>query len=294
MALIMVAHDEHFFSREGLDVELKGFSAGKFALQAFLAGSLDFAVAGDVPVTLSALQGNKFTVLTQVVERTRREVRVVAKRDDSAVPNDPRRYFLAKRRKLATSIGGGPEFFTHVFLATYQIPEHEVDIISQTPQDMPSALSSGSVDAIAVFDPFAFIAERALGDAGLTFDDPAAYSELYLLAASEDTLRTRRSMIDAVLKALVAARTFIDSHPAESKAIVARYTKLDASILDGIWNNFTFAAALTPELLQVLQSETEWARRRGIVAADSPVSDLRKYIADEPLRRIDAAAVRIR
>src|SRR5215211_6884736 len=52
MALVMVAKDKNFFDQEGLDVELKEFTAGKFALQAFLGGSLDFAVAGEVPTTL--------------------------------------------------------------------------------------------------------------------------------------------------------------------------------------------------------------------------------------------------
>src|SRR5882762_2306965 len=40
MTLLMVAKDEGFFLRQGLDVELKEFTAGKFALQAFLGGSI--------------------------------------------------------------------------------------------------------------------------------------------------------------------------------------------------------------------------------------------------------------
>ena len=35
MTLVMVAKDRGFFEREKLDVELKEFTAGKFALQAF-------------------------------------------------------------------------------------------------------------------------------------------------------------------------------------------------------------------------------------------------------------------
>src|SRR3989339_123978 len=57
MTLVMVAEDKGFFDRAGIDVELKEFTAGKFALQAFLGGSLDLAVSGEVPVTLSTLQG---------------------------------------------------------------------------------------------------------------------------------------------------------------------------------------------------------------------------------------------
>ena len=91
MALVMVAKDKQFFDQEGIDVELKEFTAGKFALQAFLGGSLDFAVAGEVPVTLATLQGSKFFVLSQVVEKTTNEVRVVARRDGNI--SDATTYF---------------------------------------------------------------------------------------------------------------------------------------------------------------------------------------------------------
>jgi len=113
MALVMVAKDKHYFDEQNLDLQFQEFTAGKFALQAFLGGSLTFAVAGDVPVTLATLQGSNFKVLTQVVEDTKNEVRVVARRDGTA--SDPASYFKKKKRKLATSFGGGPEFFTYKF-----------------------------------------------------------------------------------------------------------------------------------------------------------------------------------
>ena len=174
MALLMVSEDQGFFDKHGVDVELKEFTAGKFALQAFLGGSLDVAVSGEVPVALSTLQGSNFRVVGQVVERTINEVRVVARREPGL--EDASKYFKAKKRKLATSFGGGPEFFTYNFLKKYGIAATEVELISQKPEDMPASLASGSVDAIAIFDPFARFAERSMGDKGVTFADPSIYS----------------------------------------------------------------------------------------------------------------------
>lgn len=97
MALVMVAEEKQFFDQEGLDVVLKEFTAGKFALQAFLGGSLDFAVAGEVPVTLATLQGSNFYVVSQVVEKTIAEVRVVARREEAIT--DASTYF--KKRSVS-------------------------------------------------------------------------------------------------------------------------------------------------------------------------------------------------
>src|SRR5947208_3303304 len=56
MALVMAAKELGAFDAEGVDVELVPFTAGKFALQALIGGSLDYCVSGEVPVALATLQ----------------------------------------------------------------------------------------------------------------------------------------------------------------------------------------------------------------------------------------------
>lgn len=291
MAMVMVAKDKGFFEQEGIDVELKEFTAGKFALQAFLGGSLDFAVAGEVPVTLASLQGSDFKVISQVVEKTTNEVRVVARKEEGLT--DATAYFKKKKRKLATSFGGGPEFFTYNFLKKHGIAANEVEIISQKPEDMPAALLNGSVDAISIFDPFAFIAEKQMAGNGQTFADADIYSELYVITASNDTVEKRRDVIEALLRALIKAEEFIRSNPDEAKTIVIKYTKLDASVVNGIWPNFSFGAALNQRLLDYQNQEAAWAKEKGTVPAGAATLNFRQRIADAPLKSIKPGAVQL-
>jgi ABC-type nitrate/sulfonate/bicarbonate transport system substrate-binding protein len=281
MALVMVAKDRGLF--KGIEVEIKEFSAGKFAMQAFLSDAIDFAVSGEVPVCLATLQGNETRVVAQVVERTINEVRVVARRDGTL--DDPKAYFKAKKRKIATSFGGGPEFYTYNFLKRYEIGKGEVEILSQKPEDMPAALLAGSIDAISVFDPFAFIAEKKMGDKAITFTDPALYSELYVLNAHPKQVVSEPAKIEAIVRGLESAAAFIESDPESSKEIVRRYTKLDRDVIDGIWNNFVFRPTLTPELVEVWKAEAAWARETAKVSRVSDLPDLGKIVDDRFLRR---------
>jgi ABC-type nitrate/sulfonate/bicarbonate transport system substrate-binding protein len=291
MALIMVAKDKGFFDQQNLDVQFQEFTAGKLALQAFLGGSLDFAVSGEVPVTLAALQGSSFQVLSQVVQRTTNEVRVVARRDGSIT--DAKAYFSKKKRKLATSFGGGPEFFTYNFLKHYGIAADKVEIIAQKPEDMPAALASGSVDAISVFDPFAYFGENTLGAKGITFSDPTLYSELYVIAARGADMTKSPDVAPAMMRALVQARDFIKADQNASKEIVLKYTKLDRTVLDAIWGGFVFAPALTNQLLEYQGLEAAWAKEKGTVPAGQPVPDFRKNLSPDALRLADPSAVEI-
>jgi ABC-type nitrate/sulfonate/bicarbonate transport system substrate-binding protein len=291
MTLMMVAKDKGFFSKEGLDVELKQFTAGKFALQAFLSHSIDFAVSGEVPVGLASLQGNQLRVVTQVVASTTNEVRVVALKDGNLT--NPQDYFKTKKRKIATSIGGGPEFYTYNFLKKNQVDENQVEIVSQNPADMPAALETGSVDAISIFDPFAFIAEKVLGDKAITFADPTLYSELYVLCASPEEIKNQPQIVGDVVKALAEASDFIQANPVESKAIMQRYTKLDQDVIDGIWNNYVFEPALGQNLLDDLNAEAVWAKDTGKITPDTKIPDYRQIIDDSILKEVRPDAVKL-
>lgn len=289
MALVMVTKDRGMFSDEGLDVELKEFTAGKFALQAFLSGAIDYAVSGEVPVALASLQGNQIRVITQVVERTVNEVRVVALRDGKL--NDPKAYFSAKRRRLATSFGGGPEFYTYSFLKRYGIPAKDVEILSQTPADMPAALATRSVDAVAIFEPFAYLSEKRSPEQVITFSDPALYSEFYVLNARPEQIQQSPDTIQAIVRALAKAADTIAADPESAKAITQKYTKLDREVVDGIWGNFVFKPALVPALVDVWNAEAAWARETGKVTGDAVKVDFRALIEPRFLANVNAAAV---
>jgi ABC-type nitrate/sulfonate/bicarbonate transport system substrate-binding protein len=294
MILLMVAKEKGFFEQQGLDVELKQFTAGKFALQAFFGGSVDYAVSGEVPVCLAVLQGNQARVVAQVVERTIDEVRIVVRNDDGkTTPADPGAYFRQKKRRVATSFGGGPEFFTYNFLQHYKIAPNQVEILSQRPEDMPASLASKSVDAVSIFDPFAFIAERQLGRDAVTFRASDLYSELYVLAAHPKQTDQDGATITAILRALQQAQRFTAEHPEEAKQILQMYTKLDSDIVNGIWGNFSFKIALTKDLLSDWNAEAKWAKETGKVTPQTQVPDFTKFVDSSFLEKIDPGSVRL-
>lgn len=291
MTLVMVAEDAGLFDKAGVDVEIKEFTAGKFALQAFLGGSLDVAVSGEVPVTLSTLQGNRFRVIAQVVERTTNECRIVVRREPGL--DTPKAYFGARKRKLATSFGGGPEFYTYSFLEKHGIPKDQVELVSQKPENMPATLLSGSVDGISIFDPFARIAEVRIGAAGRTFSDPDIYSELYVVDVRDETIAAKQNELMAFLRGLLAAHEYIEKCPDESKKILIRYTKLDRKIVDDIWGNFVFKPVLNQRLLNYTTAQAKWAVAEGKFPPSTKLPDFRAVIYPDLLRSIDRHLVSV-
>ena len=281
-SLVTIADNKGFFADEGFDIELTEFNSGKEALQAFLGGSLDLSVSGEVPVMFSALQGNEFYIITQLVGKTNGHIRVVALRDDEL--NDPQSYFKAEKRKLATPSGSGPEFYTYKFLKRYNITE--VEIVNQKPSDMPVTLASKSVDAIVVFDPFAFIAEQKLGNSSISFNDADLYSELFVLVGHKDWVDTHPAETEKIVSALKKAADFIRSNPGEAKAIISKSTKLDSSVVDGIWGRYLFEPTLNNLLLENLNAEVQWAKETGKVKPETTIPDFTNYLYTEALGKV--------
>lgn len=286
-ALVMVAKDEGCFEQHGLKVTLQQFTAGKFALQAFLGGSLDAVVSGEVPVLLAAVQGNKIRVVTQVVGKTIGEVRVVALRDGTE--KSTAEYFKARKRTVATSFGGGPEYYTYTFLQSLNVGEKDVLLVSQKPEDMPAALAAGSVDAISIFDPFAYFAEKQLGTKAVTLPDPGIYHQFYLLSVSEPLAGNRKDVVENLLAALLDAASMITEDVPQAKKVVAGYTKLDGAALDRIWNDFEFRPVLKKELLKTWANEQEWlaAKRPG----ENELLDVATLVDDSFLKKVDPSLV---
>lgn len=289
MTLVMVAEDKGFFDKAGVDVEIKEFTAGKFALQAFLGGSLDVAISGEVPVTLSVLQGNQFRVIGQVVERTINECRVIVRKEKGLAT--PEAYFGSKKRKLSTSFGGGPEFFTYNFLKKHGLKEDQIELISQKPEDMPAAISNGSVDAISIFDPFARIAEIRLGDEGMTFADSDIYSELYVIDVMQHTIDDKSDLLLSMLRGLYNAGIYIEKHPDESKQVLMKYTELEKEIVDDIWDNFVFKLALNDLFIKYTSAEARWAVEKGTFPKTTKIPDFYSVAYPDFLKQIDPELV---
>ncbi len=271
-ALIIVAAKKNLFDATKVAVVVKEFSAGKLALQALLgqAGDLDVSVSAETPVALSSLSGNKLKVITQIVN-AKNETRVVVRKDGEL--DTPEKYF-SKPRKLTTSQGGSPEWFTYNFIKSYNLDKSKVEIVAMLPENMPVALLNNSVDAISIFDPFARIAETQLGDKGQTFLNTGITS-YYVMSVKENTLSLKSQELKELINGLKKAADFIKSNPDEAKKIVAEQTKLDIEILNKTWPNYFFGVGLDAGLIDLCIAESNWAIETNKYPKETAIPDFK-------------------
>jgi ABC-type nitrate/sulfonate/bicarbonate transport system substrate-binding protein len=287
-SLVIIADQKGFFDTTKVKVTVKQFSAGKLALQALLgqANDIDIAVCAETPIALSTLGKNRVNVFTEIVN-ARNECRVVCRKDGKL--DTPEKYF-SKKRKLATSQGGSPEWLTYNFVNRYKLDKSKIEILAMLPENMPVALSNKSVDAISIFDPFARVGEKELGENGLTFlnNDISSY---YVMSAKDSTLSQKGEAIEELLKGLLKAEEFIKSNPEEAKKIIAQQTKLDIAIINETWGNYSFILTLNKDLNDLLVAESKWAIETGKYPKETPMPDFNSIIKSDFLKKVAPAKV---
>ena len=290
VSLVKIAFDKGFFREEGVEVETKEFTAGKFALQALIGGSLELTTVAELPVVLATINGEKLSVVS-VINETVGGIPMILRKDGDTF--DPKTYF-SKKRKIATTIGAGVEFFTAEFFKKYEIPASQYEIVGMKPEDIPIVFANGDVDGIAIFEPFtSFAIQKAGEDKVFNIKDSDLYSEIMILVGKENWVLQNEKTIEKVLRALKKAETFSRDNPKESIEIVSSLTKLDEETLNGIWGTFTKQLGLNNSLISTMEREAQWAKDTGKVPKETAIPNFRDMIFEMSLKKVSPFAVEL-
>jgi ABC-type nitrate/sulfonate/bicarbonate transport system substrate-binding protein len=101
--------------------------------------------------------------------------------------------------------------------------------------NMADQLKAGNVDAVEALDPFAgqllAAGNRSIGDPLLWEGDEVLYT---FWIAQGKWAETHREIVEAWTLSLQQGKEFIDANPEEARTILARYTRLPASVVEKI------------------------------------------------------------
>lgn len=270
----MIAAKMGFFRKAGLNVRLINLTAGKLALNAVLAGAADFATVAETPLVHAGLSGQK-VVIVATTETSYDDVRLIARSYIQRVQD-------LRGKKVATAIGTNADYFLSLMLKRHGLAPDEVRIDNMSPQDMPVALANNSIAAYAVWEPFVYRGRVLLGDKAKTFHNGHMYLNYFNIGALSHYVSRHNRTVRRFIVALIYAARFINKHPRESSAIIARTIGMRPASFNHIWPDFHYKVSLEPALLQLLKKEAAWAIRSRTAPRNADVAVLEGMIVPGP------------
>ncbi len=258
--LLRIAEAKGYFTEEGLIVSIVPALHGPDAIRMVAQGKADLATASDVVIAVAITRGEDLGIVANML--TADSMTIVARRERGiSVPSD-----LAGR-KVGVSFGTAGEYFLWAYLIRHKIPPEQVTFVDVPPNQIVQALTQGTIDATATWQPIALNAQTALGkDNAGSFPGDKAYVELHVLAGRRAFLKDHSPGLEKLLRALLKAETFNRSAPDAAMDLVAARLGMEASSLRPVWTNFQFHVDLRQSHLATLEDQARWAMARGHVA----------------------------
>lgn len=165
-----------------------------------------------------------------------------------------------KGKRIATLPSTSAGYFLARMLEEAGLGIADVQPVRLPVEAMAPALARREIDAVAIWEPHAGNAARALGEDCIAFPGDGVYRELFNLNATAAALAdpVKRRRIVGFVRAILDARAAIERDPAPAQALVGATAGFPPDAVARAWPTLRFAATLPPDLLDSLVAEEAW------------------------------------
>ncbi len=280
---IFVAADQGYFRAEGLDVKLHEVSGGHRALEAVLSGQADVGTASDSVLMFNSLKRDDFVSLGYFVSSTS-DLSILA--TSSNVGQDPEGWH---GKAVGVVKGASSEYLMHSWLLFKGIDPQSVEFVDLQPDAMPAALAQHRVAAVSIWEPIAFTILQQVTDSRV-LPSAGLHTLTFHLLSRRETASTRVLDMQALLRAIDQAESFIRQHPQRAQAILRDTLEVDWALIDWIWPRYHYQLGLDQALLSSLESQARWSMENGL-ANLAQMPNYLHFIDSQPLRAVRSSAV---
>jgi sulfonate transport system substrate-binding protein len=286
-SILAIAADQGFFTREGLDVTIKGALLGKNAFEEMLEGRSDLAILAETPVVIKSFTRDDIVILSSL-RSSNNQQRIAARRDRGIST-----VAALKGRRIATVKGTTHHYLLDLVLAKNGLREKDIVPVFLESDQLEPALLDGSVDAIAATNLITFRSMKKLGEKGILLESPGLCLNYSLLVSTKTYINANPERITIFFRALQAASRFRQQFPDKSREIVMASQKLSRDEYDDVWSRYTDRLALDSALLLTLEEHATWVLQKGFVTGHR-IPNYLDYIDADHLSKVDSEAVRLK
>jgi NitT/TauT family transport system substrate-binding protein len=211
---LYVAREKGFFAREGIEVELINMAIHEAMYAGLLAGQIDVSGA-TVDDMLPTFDPGQPYACVMVVDESLGADGIVATKDIRSIADLKGRLVGFNQRTVS-------QFFLNVLLREAGLSETDIETVDLNSEDAGNAFLMREVDAAVTWEPWLTQGEQS--EHGHLLADTSQTPGLIVdcLLARPEVLDARLADFRALARAWDAALAYVEAHPDEANAIMAR------------------------------------------------------------------------
>ena len=280
-----VADEMGYFEDYQVPVQLIPIMGGHRAFNMLQEGRADLATSSETVVMFNSFKYDNYAILATFVNCLD-DIKLIT-HPDSGI----NALIQLKEKKIGIVKGSASHYFLSTLLELNGLNSDNVTLIDLKPEEMLKQLAAHTVDAVAIWEPFAYQILKVLPNAQIK-SPTGQYRLTFNLIRSERSKAQHQEAISRVLYALSDAEGFIYEHPEKAQHILKERLHLDQGFIDWIWPSLDYGLMLDQSLLFTLESEARWAKREGFVDNMKYINYL-NYIDQAPLKHLKPSSISI-
>jgi sulfonate transport system substrate-binding protein len=207
------------------DIEWSEFTSGPPLLEAISSGEVDIGGVGNTPPIFAAAAGSDITAVSANTTTGAVDTILVPKGSPIDSVAD------LKGKTVALAEGTSANYHLLAQLQRAGVPYDDVDVQDLQPPDALAAFTSGSVDAWAVWDPYAAQAQHDYGATQIASGRGVTNGYNFQMAANESLAsEATRAAIEEYVGRLAEAQRWSNRHPDEWAEVWADETGLSTAV----------------------------------------------------------------
>ena len=281
-----VAEHEGYFAEEAPTIRLVDCFPGKKCMEQLLAGKVQFATAGDIPIMAASFTRSDFVVLTTFASSTT-DTQIVRQKSAGIASLKQ-----LEGKRVGIIKGSSIEYFLDTVLLFDGIDPARVQKIDMAPDDMASALRENRIDAFSLFDPALTKVVAALGGSAATLATPPIYLSTLNLVAARSLVGKNDAEMVKILRALDRAQRFIKLQPQAAQRILQERLHVTSPSGNLIASKIDYMLSLDQTLIKTFEGEARWFSQQKNTVGAKPLNYL-DYVYPLPLSQVRPKAVTI-
>lgn len=278
-ALLYIAEDQKLFDKYGIAASFEVATNAKICQDMLLARKTDYMTGAEAPFTYLAASNPPIRILAMLQRNP--ETSIFARKDRGIS-----KFEDLKGKLLAYLPGTVSYFFLVRVMKKYNISRSDIRLTAMQPPTMPAALVGGSIDAFAIWQPWGSQAAAQIPDTIVNLTDTDLYQREALLSGHVDALESRREVPIKILRALLDAEKFIESHNDEAFAILSKAIVFETTVFKQLWSQYKHKVRIENQPIQLMRDNFELLKQDDFNFKDYPVPDYRSFVDSSFLKQV--------
>ena len=282
--LTIIAQQQGYFARQGIDVDIRVVKSGSLAVAMMLNDEIDISESSIFALVSNSFKRKDFGIYTQAS---------ISGNDNMIVGRKDRGIHTLtdlKGKRIGVDRGAYPSYVLDIMLMNAGISPHSVTLVSEQNDKLLSGLVSGGLDAVCFYGGWVDKATKELGDNAIRFHDEQLIRVTIVHAAKTKELMGRSTMFQKILAADIQAEDYVKANPDAALRAVVAYLQLDLKTAQSIWKPQLFHLGLEQSLVIDLENLAHWQMESGL-QPQAKIPNFLEFIAFGNLTAVDSRRV---